>query len=256
MIPPYEFFRSVELVWGIWLVGCLILTLVLRRTLAQWSTIEFRELLQSEDGSTYTISYVLAFPLFMLLVCAVVQSSIILVVKMGTVYASFAAARSAVVWLEADPPFGPDQLIRRQRIRQAAYNAMAPFGSSSRIHMQRLGMTASSRASAQFDEAYRRYSQGQAPSAYIQRKYQCAERGTSIDWSPQSPTENETISLTLDYRMPLHIPWYGKLLGYPNGILPISTQVKMPFEGAVRRTNGSQRRGNTGHALGIPYYSS
>lgn len=249
MITPFEFFRSVEAVWIIWLSSSILLTLLVWRCLKQWKRIDYWDLLKGEEGGTYTISYVMAFPLFFLLVCAVVQSTVILVVKMGTVYAAFAAARSSVVWLAADP------IDRAEaRIRHAAVNALAPFGSSSSMHAEWLKISDSgTRESREFDKAYRSYHDAApAPEAYLARKYQCARLGTQVSWSPRSPQENEDVTLTLTYKMPLYIAWFGKVLGTQDRFVPITTKVILPFEGAK---NAERQRQVSGYPMGIPYNS-
>lgn len=251
-----DFFQSVEIVWGIWILSSLLLALVLWRVLSRLRQIDFLNLMRAEDGSAYVISYVLAFPLFMLLVCAVVQSTIILVVKMGNVYASYATARSAIVWLEAEPQAGSRDQIRRDRIEHAAVNAMAPFGSSSGIHARWLGTDSSLNGSETYFDAYRSYSRGPAPRAYISRKYLCAREQTEIlSLSPNQPSEDEPVTVKLQYMMPFHIPWFAKLLGHDR-YMPIETEVTLPFEGAHRPPSESgYRRQPSGYPMGIPYYS-
>lgn len=258
MIPPFEFFRSVEAVWLIWIVSLVLLTLLIRHAFGGWNRLDFKRLLTCEDGSMYTVSYVLAFPLFMLLVCAVVQATMVLVVKMGTVYASFASARASIVWMEADPTTGGEG-TRRERIKHAAVNAMTPFASSSKIHAQRLGISAfdSIDGAAKMYAHYKLYSGGAAPYQYIARKYRCAQSQTSVTPNPKSISpndsrDNQPIEMTLKYRMPLHIPWFAKLVGHSDGILPIETRVTLAFEGARNR---HRNRPVSGHPMGIPYRS-
>jgi len=249
MIPSYEFFRSVEWVWGIWFLSTILTAVWLWKAFRSWKIWDFKDLLRGEEGGTYTISYVLAFPPFMLLVCAVIQSTIILVVKMGTVYAAYAAARSSIVWLAADPPYRA-----KDRIQYAAVNAMAPFGSSSSMHAEWLGISDSgTRDSNAFDQAYRSYHPaGPAPEAYLARKYQCAVLKTEVSWSPYYPEENEDVTLTLTYRMPLYIAWFAKVLGTEDRFVPITTKVTLSFEGAHQ---AERQRQVSGFPMGIPYNS-
>lgn len=249
MIPISEFFRSVEWVWLIWLLSTTLTALGFWKAFKSWKLFDFKDLWRGEEGGTYTISYVLAFPPFMLLVCAVIQSTVILVVKMGTVYAAYAAARSSIVWLAADPPN-----LARDRIRYAAVNAMAPFGSSSTMHAEWMGISDSgTRDSVVLDQAYRTYRQGApAPEAFLARKYQCADQGTEVSWRPYSPQENEEVTLTLTYRMPLYIAWFAKVLGTGDRFVPITTKVTLSFEGAHQ---AERQRQVSGFPMGIPYNS-
>ena len=256
MPAPIAFFQSVEIVWSIWIVSSSLLALLLWRVLSLCRRTDFLSLMRSEDGSAYVISYVLAFPLFMLLVCAVVQSTIILVVKIGHVYAAYAATRSAIVWMEAEPRNGFRDRVRRDRIEHAAVNAMAPFGSSSGIHARWLGTNFSSDSAETYFDAYRSYSRGPAPRAYISRKYLCARKQTEIlSLAPDQPTENEPVTVKLRYMMPFHIPWFAKLLGHDR-YMPIETEVTLPFEGTHGPPPESGlRRQPSGYPMGIPYYS-
>jgi hypothetical protein len=248
MIAPSEYFRSVELVWLIWIISSGLLAWMLKKVLSRIRAGELRSLLKGEDGAAYMISYVMAFPIFMALVSAVVQSGVILIVKMGTVYAAYSSARSAIVWIDNDP-----RALAFERVQQSAVNSMAPFSSSSALHAEWLGVNVSpSSAARKYFEAYQSYSSGSATLTYIGRKYDLASKATTVTWSPFQPKENEPVELTLRYRMPLHFPWFTRLLGLDDGILPITTKVTLPFEGA---RNAENQRSLTGYPMGIPYNS-
>jgi len=206
MRNPSEIFRSVEDVWVLWAAAALALTALARgpRRAGGW-----RRLLESEDGAAYSLVYVMTFPIYMMLVCLVIQSTLILVVKMGTVYAAFAAARAAVVWGPAEPPMG------LEKARLAAVGAMAPFASSSSSHAAGAGVSgASSPAARRYFEAYRRYSRGPATANYLISKYRFAERATEVSpgATPARPGDDLTVEMT--YEMPLVIPGAGRILGH------------------------------------------
>ena len=247
MIGPYELIRSVELVWLVWLASALGLVWSSRRMRGQPLRAGIRALVRDEEGAAYSLSYVLTFPIYLLLVCAIVQSSTILVVKMGTVYASFAAARSAAVWLSAEPASAAEGQVRR-----AAVHAMVPFASSNSAHLKRLGASGGGVAQArQYHNAYLKYSEnGPAPEKYTSAKFRCAEAATTATWTPGKPRENEDVTLTLTYRMPLSIPWFARLVGHDDGIYPIETQVTLQNEGP----KGADRH-PSGRPLGIDYHS-
>ena len=73
-----------------------------------------------------------------------------------------------------------------------------------------------------------------------------------MSWKPQNPRENEDVTLTLVYRMPLHIPWFAKVLSTNDKFVPIETKVTLPFEGA---RHADRNRSESGYQMGIPYYS-
>ncbi len=60
-----------------------------------------RQLVFDEDGAAYTLSYVMVIPVYALLICLIIESVLMMTAKLGTVYAAFAAARTASVWSSA-----------------------------------------------------------------------------------------------------------------------------------------------------------
>ena len=56
-----------------------------------------------ERGSAYVLPYVMTFPIYFLLVCIMIQATMIIMVKMGVQYAAYAASRSAIVWSSVEP---------------------------------------------------------------------------------------------------------------------------------------------------------
>ena len=60
-----------------------------------------RRLANDEDGAAYTLSYVMVIPVYALLICLIIESVLMLTAKLGTVYAAYAAARTASVWSSA-----------------------------------------------------------------------------------------------------------------------------------------------------------
>ena len=60
-----------------------------------------RRLAVEEDGAAYTLSYVMVIPVYALLICLIIETCLMLTAKLGTVYAGYAAARSASVWSSA-----------------------------------------------------------------------------------------------------------------------------------------------------------
>lgn len=243
-----EIFRSVELVWLtliLALVGAILSARHIRRS---WQPLRWKDVLRDEQGGPYMIAYVLTFPILVLTVCAIVQSSLILITKTGTMYAAFAAARSAVVCVPAEPSGEA-----RQQVRRAAVNAMAPFATHNSDHLLRLGGPSGSIGDAAlYVAAYKLYSQnGNAPASYLMKKYVNASAGMrSVSWTPDRPQPEDTLELTLNYDMPLYIPWFARLLGHPGGIFPIETRIKMNSEAAIGR-----ERQPSGRPMGIDYRS-
>jgi hypothetical protein len=183
---------------------------------------------------------VFSFPIVMLLVCVVIETSLVLVVKTGTMYAAFAAARSAAVWLPADPK------LADHKIRLAAIHAMVPFSEGNPIHTSRLGAPAGGTGlGAAYYKAYSKYGgdRAKAPPEYLAKKLAFAVRATEVTWSPRRPVENEDINVTVRYKMPLHIPGAARVLGHSDGVYPITSQATLQNEGPKgEATFDSERR--------------
>ncbi len=123
-----EIFRGVEIIWVIWLVGVLVLLHGLTRIRIADRRPKLAELVQCERGASYSLAYIFVVPVYLLFLCVVFESSMLLVAKVGTMYAAHAGARSAVVWQSADHKNGKS--VRSERIRQSIRVAMAPFVSN------------------------------------------------------------------------------------------------------------------------------
>ncbi len=134
---PY--FESVGDIWLIWALCLIALSLLLWRGLSRFKWPSLREFARDEEGASYALPYVLTFPFVMLLVCLMIQSSLILLVKFGTVYAGYAASRSAIVWRSSDPESDKKGLANAEYYaHRAAMLAMTPFSSGYRDHAERI----------------------------------------------------------------------------------------------------------------------
>ena len=97
-----------------------------RRPMVSTAIAGSMRLVRDEEGGAYTLSYVMVVPIIMLLMCLIVETTLMLSAKLGTVYAAFAGARVASVWSSA-----ADWDRAEQRIEQAAIKAFVPFASGS-----------------------------------------------------------------------------------------------------------------------------
>src|SRR5262245_49854582 len=98
MFHPWELVRGMEVVWLAWLAGVGLLLVGARWTLRRFQAPGLRELWRDEGGASYTLSYVLAVPVYLLFICIVAEMTLLLVAKVGTLYAAHAGARSSIVW--------------------------------------------------------------------------------------------------------------------------------------------------------------
>ncbi|QGJ70678.1 Hypothetical protein PBC10988_23760 [Planctomycetales bacterium 10988] len=207
MIEPYEYIRSVEIIWVIWLLsvaGIVAWTIQVVRHLRGWS---WRRFVRDETGAAYGLSYVMTFPFYMVLILLVLETTQLLLVKIGTVYAAYGASRAAVVWQSAQPA---GQM--NSKAEHAAVMAMVPFASSSRLHL-----TGSGSVSSDFDnywEAYQHHSGGEGEfRGYVERKFEYAHQATSVNVAPESSAPDANITVTVNYEAPFHIPYIGRLMG-------------------------------------------
>lgn len=250
MFPIAEYFRSVEHVWAVWVLSVIMLLCVFRWVPRSRKRLRLALLSADERGAAYALPYVLVFPLYMFLMCLIIESSLVLIVKMGTMYSAYSAARSAIVWLNAAPNVGS------QKIRLAGVQALVPFSSSNPVHAQ-AGVGSGSHSGA-YISAYHRYSpNGGATQDYLASKYRFAERATQVRWQPNRPRENDDVTVTISYEMPLNVPGVGRVLGHvcPWGgqfyTCPITSVATLPNEGA--KDADQQPSGNP---IGIKYISN
>lgn len=229
-MSAWEIFRSVEHIWIIWFVGMIILIPLTWKILRglRWKTM--RQVAVGEDGAAYSIAYVLTLPIYILLIALVIESTLILIAKMGTVYSAYAAARSAIVWESARSGSGSQPELMNDKSQLAAVQAMAPFASSASIP----GGGGSPGRAAEYFRAYQAHSNGKAPVDYITAKYRFAEQATRTTIRDNG---SGMITVTVTYQTPLHIPGAARILG---GVAPswggqgrvylVQTSVSLPSE--------------------------
>lgn len=123
-----EVFRGVEWIWAAWLISLIVLVRGLIRLPFAARRPTLLTLAQCDRGASYSLAYVFVVPIYMLFLCVVFETSMLLAAKIGTMYAAHAGVRSAVVWQSAKHKDG--QQIRGERIRQSVRTAMAPFVSN------------------------------------------------------------------------------------------------------------------------------
>jgi hypothetical protein len=149
---------------------------------------------------------VLVVPFYAFVVCLVVEASLILVVKLGTIYAAYAAARSQVVWRSAQPD------LADEAAQLSALHAMVPFASSSPLHARGGG----GGLSDTYIQAYQKYTFGKAGSGYLAAKYAQAAAATRVDVRADDGHPDGDITAIVTYEMPLHVIGIGRLLGDRN----------------------------------------
>lgn len=262
VIPWTEYFSSVGDVWLLWLIGVSCFCWLVRRSLRRASWHNLRAFAADERGASYALGYVMVFPAYLLLMCLILQATLILMVKMGTVYASYSAARTAIVWRPSQPERPSDTDNRYQfakkRTHRAAALAMAPFASGFQHHLNKAQPLARFNLFKQaeavlYESMYQRLAkhtrdtdtgksfypiQRFGPKAlarkqYVKNKLLFAAAATSVEMPEEIPAWNTDFAVTVTYTMPMHVPAVGRVFGSwykPFYGRDISTTTTLPSE--------------------------
>jgi hypothetical protein len=207
----------------------------------------WRDLNRAEDGASYSLGFMIVMPIFVLTVCLVVETTLILVTKIGTTYAAYAAARSAVVWV----PSGVSRGTAEGKMKLAAVQAMTPFASGA-THHQPLTSMPSPTDFAQYYAAHRSFADKPGAVDYIGAKYRYA------NWAVDVKTDagmdfRKDVTLTLTYKAPFHLSSVGRFLGTRD---PTSGFYHYPMTTVVKLENHAPRNETTNppnRPLGISY---
>ncbi|MDC0936656.1 hypothetical protein OAS39_10245 [Pirellulales bacterium] len=251
-----ECFRSVGDVWFVWLACVAVLAWSVRRSVGRLNLRRLQVALADERGATYVLPYMLTFPIYLLVMCLMIQSTMILMVKMVSMQAAQATARSAVVWRSAHPfddKGGGNLAVERGHY--AAAIAMTPVASSQDTHMENpllesdifhkatdldwahLRQSIYRNSLQAYQDAYRdiasdnverdevrtnpvvRLPDEIAPDKYLDKKLRYAAWATrvEIDSDPKYNQWNEPFTIELVYLMPMNIPGAGRILGQFHG---------------------------------------
>ena len=179
---------------------------------------------QSEDGAAYTLSYVFVIPFLMLLVALLVESSMLMSAKLGTVKAAYSAART----LSVQSTF-VSQAEARSRAETEARRSMVPFAS---------GITENSSSNYDHEsdllQAYNDWNDDPASQFYFSGKTHDAFSALKVDIDQYPSTWDAPIKISVTYEFPFRVPGVGKLLGKRKGngyVLPIESTVLFHNDG-------------------------
>lgn len=240
-----ELFEGAEVVWAVWAVAILILIAGAVRVARCARRPSLRALAADEHGGSYTLSYVMAIPVYLFFLCMAYEATWLLIAKIGTLYAAHAGARSAVVWESMEPAD-----TRDNRIEQSVTMAMAPFATSSEKHLASAGGAPpeayvraeefvlayrgySSASAAQPPPRARPYRQTNTPSDTLRRYYLVAAARTTYRYDAD-PNPGGQVTMTVTYRAPLRIPGPARWLGF-SGSSPewvVTSRATLPNEAA------------------------
>jgi hypothetical protein len=232
------------LAWSVGLVVAVVCLRVLGRLAPRRS---WRDLNRSEDGASYSLGFMIVMPIFVLVVCLVVETTLILVAKIGTTYAAYAAARSAVVWV----PSGVGRSTAESKMKLAAVQAMTPFAGGASHHQPPVSIPSPSDA-AQYYAAHRSFADKPGAADYILAKYRYANWAVDVKTDAGMDFKKD-VTLTLNYKAPLHLSSVGRFLGTRD---PMSGFYYYPMTTVVTLENHAPRNDTANPAnrpLGISY---
>lgn len=227
-----EIFRSVEIIWGLWILSLGGFVVLLRSTLRRLSWRRLRRCSTNETGAAYTLSLVMVVPIYLLLLASIVETTLVLSAKCGTIYAAYHASRAGVVWSSAADPATADA-----KMRQAAIEAMLPFVSGTQ---NRSAGTPESAAARRYLDAYEEYATDPADRAYLAAKYRFAEQAVSVTHDGPPAQWHSDLKVVVRYNFPFNVPGVGRLLGEQaadgNYYYPIQSAAQLQNEGPKNET--------------------
>ena len=244
-----ELFRSVEWVWALCLLGLVALITLFwsllraaRRNSAERRA--WRGLHGCEAGAAYSLSYMLTIPLIALIVCLVVDLTLILVAKIGTVYAAYAAARAAVVWV----PSGVSPSAAQDKVEAAAQNAITPFASSNTRHRP---IKTPPPSGLVYYAAHKSYAENPADFDYLGWKWLYASWATKVTVDGGTDYRKD-VTVTVDYKAPFHMPAIGRIFGSPTLFGFYTTNIRTVVKLENQAPRGDERN-PLSRPLGISY---
>ena len=193
---------------------------------------------RDEGGGAYTLSYVMTIPFVMLLISLIIESTLMMTAKVGTVYSAFAAARTVSVWSSAAD--WPDVLDKAE---QAAKQAMLPFASGSSP-----GDVGADNADGEaYWDAYNTWATAGVAQGYIAAKAKSSNSRLSILIADKPAKWDADIQVSVTYDYPIHIPGLGQILGQRSAaggyVFSVTSRATLPNDGPQ----------NASQTLGIGY---
>lgn len=282
----YSLWESVGDVWILWICGAAMLTCLLARAAARtpWKTVLAFN--RDQRGAAYALPYVLTFPVYLLVICTMVQATLILMAKIGNMYASYAAARAYIVWRPSDPTDADGLENGAYRAKRAAILAMTPFASGIERHRTELfplfpgqldlddplpwvnieAILIDDELYAMTYEELVNYASGESGSAspiitnpsqpanldYVKRKFHYAAAATVVEVPEDVTPFNQDVEVTVRYRMPIHIPGTGRIFG-EGGFVQLFNPSVYHRDITTTVTLPSEAAKTDSGLLGIPY---
>jgi Flp pilus assembly protein TadG len=199
-------------------------------------TNRLHRLAREEDGAAYTLSYVMVIPLYALLLCLIVETVFMLTAKLGTVYAAYAAARTASVWSSHTTW---DKAMAKAE--KAAFKTMTPFASGLQPLTSSVPTPDAAVDSALYLAAYNAFAEDPVAAKYLLAKYGYASRHTEVSIEGPPATWDADITAKVTYDFPFNVPGIGRLLGRRGFdgryYYSLTSQATIPNEGPQNNRN-------------------
>ena len=227
-----EPFRSVETIWLLWALSVASLAALSWQALGRLRGKSLAWVLRGEDGAAYTMSLMMVVPIYLFLLCLVVETTLVLVAKSGSIYAAYQAARAGTVWYSAARPAEAEA-----KMRQAAIEAFVPFASGTQPDR---GNVQESKQARKYLDAYAEYVAQPAARRYMASKYRYAEKALRVKTLAPPAAWHSDIEAEVNYEYPFSIPGIARLLGEKgadgNYYFPLTSKATLQNEGPKNET--------------------
>jgi len=189
-----------------------------------------RRFADDEEGAAYSLSFVMVIPIYALLICLIIEAALILSAKLGTVYAAYAAARTASVW--SSHTTWEKTMEKSQR---SALKTMVPFASGTQGFLASAPTSKDTIANGLiYWGAYKAYAKNPESNKYVAAKYGYASRNVKVTIDGPPAKSDTPITAKVTYQFPFNIPGIARLIGDkgPDGyFFNISSTATIPNEG-------------------------
>jgi len=177
-----------------------------------------RSAFSRRERGTVAITFLLALPIFLWIICVMVQYALLVNARMGVDRAVMAAARSAMTSLPTDPEV--DYVDGDHNVRRAAWMALEPLSPKA----TQMAMDAQDVVGALENLGV------SVPSSYAAR-YSYAQEATTVEWTRIDDNDNpipgpewlpldyaehtgQRIKLTIKYRFHINVPGIRSMPGF------------------------------------------
>jgi hypothetical protein len=213
-------FDGAQAQWAGWFLLLMVWMLWTPRLFRRDRRSSLWQVVRGEAGLSYAMGFVLTVPIYSLLCLTIVESTLLLSAKVGTVCAAYAGARSAAVW-EAFPA------LKQDRLEQSVVSNLTPFvlsGEDSTAGSPRANAQAHAQDYVKVLEKFREKPVIQ--SVMLPHFRRVASR-TQVTVDIPRKRQGQDATCTVEYRAPFLTPGVGRLFD-PDG--------REPFEIPIRST--------------------